>query len=182
MDSSSSFAPVENMLMLRAKHHNDFQYQEILLTRLCVHVYGKLLDSHNCALKAHGINESMLMALIALEAQKSSAMQPSELSYVLGASRANTTRIADELNRRGWIQRQEIVNDRRGLLLCLTAPGRKFLHDMLPPRYASLAELWSVLNEQEKNQLEQITRKVLGRLDQIKANSTTTQFSSLNAK
>lgn len=178
----NSFTPIENMIMLRAQRHKDFQYQEILLTRLCEHVYGKLLDNHNLTLKQHGISEVILMALIALEAQDNQSMQPSALSYVLGASRANVTRLADELIKQGWINRRQVAGDRRGLLLCLTDQGRNFLHEMLPPRYASLTQLWSVLSEQEKSQLEQITRKVLTRFDQIRANSTTTQHGLPNAE
>lgn len=176
----SSFTPVENMLMLRTKGNDGFQYQEILLTRLCVHVYGKLLDNYNQSLKSQGITESILMALMTLESREVNAMQPSELSYVLGASRASTTRIADELARRGWIQRQEIEHDRRALLLQLTEQGRAFLHQMLPPRSARLSLLWSVLSDQEKHQLEQITRKVLVQLDKLEADSTTTQFPEPN--
>lgn len=31
----SSFTPIEQMLKFRASRHEDFPYQEILLTRLC---------------------------------------------------------------------------------------------------------------------------------------------------
>lgn len=33
----SSFTPIEQMLKFRASRHEDFPYQEILLTRLCMH-------------------------------------------------------------------------------------------------------------------------------------------------
>lgn len=32
----SSFTPIEQMLKFRASRHEDFPYQEILLTRLCM--------------------------------------------------------------------------------------------------------------------------------------------------
>lgn len=34
----SSFTPIEQMLKFRASRHEDFPYQEILLTRLCMHI------------------------------------------------------------------------------------------------------------------------------------------------
>lgn len=37
----SSFTPIEQMLKFRASRHEDFPYQEILLTRLCMHMQGK---------------------------------------------------------------------------------------------------------------------------------------------
>ncbi|MHA6499311.1 hypothetical protein ACX3VG_22825, partial [Escherichia coli] len=38
----SSFTPIEQMLKFRASRHEDFPYQEILLTRLCTVSYTHL--------------------------------------------------------------------------------------------------------------------------------------------
>ena len=149
----SSFTPIEQMLKFRASRHEDFPFQEILLTRLCMHMQGKLLENRNKMLKAQGINETLFMALITLESQENHSIQPSELSCALGSSRTNATRIADELEKRGWIERRESDNDRRCLHLQLT--------------HNCLHQLWSSLSTAEKDQLEHITRKLLGRLDQM---------------
>lgn len=122
----SSFTPIEQMLKFRASRHEDFPYQEILLTRLCMHMQGKLLENRNKMLKAQGINETLFMALITLESQENHSIQPSELSCALGSSRTNATRIADELEKRGWIERRESDNDRRCLHLQLTEKGHEF--------------------------------------------------------
>jgi len=116
----SSFTPIEQMLKFRASRYEDFPFNEILLTRLCMHMQGKLLDNRNKMLKAQGINETLFMALITLESQENHSIQPSELSCALGSSRTNATRIADELEKRGWIERRESDNDRRCLHLQLT--------------------------------------------------------------
>lgn len=79
----SSFTPIEQMLKFRASRHEDFPYQEILLTRLCMHMQSKLLENRNKMLKAQGINETLFMALITLESQENHSIQPSELSCVL---------------------------------------------------------------------------------------------------
>ncbi|HCI3732405.1 TPA: transcriptional repressor MprA [Escherichia coli] len=137
----SSFTPIEQMLKFRASRHEDFPYQEILLTRLCMHMQSKLLENRS--------------------------IQPSELSCALGSSRTNATRIADELEKRGWIERRESDNDRRCLHLQLTEKGHEFLREVLPPQHNCLHQLWSALSTTEKDQLEQITRKLLSRLDQM---------------
>jgi len=137
----SSFTPIEQMLKFRASRHEDFPYQEILLTRLCMHMQGKLLENHS--------------------------IQPSELSCALGSSRTNATRIADELEKRGWIERRESDNDRRCLHLQLTDKGHQFLREVLPPQHNCLHQLWSALSTTERDQLEHITRKLLTRLDQM---------------
>ncbi len=163
----SSFSPIEQMLNSRAKRQKDFPYQEILLTRLCMHMHSKLLENRNKMLKAQGINETLFMALITLEAQENHSIQPSELSAALGSSRTNATRIADELEKKGWIERRESHNDRRCLHLHLTEAGVEFLNQLLPPQHKCLHFLWSTLDADEQQQLETLTRKLLTRLDQM---------------
>ena len=104
------------------------------------------------------------MALITLESQENHSIQPSELSCALGSSRTNATRIADELEKRGWIERRESDNDRRCLHLQLTDKGHQFLREVLPPQHNCLHQLWSALSTTERDQLEHITRKLLTRL------------------
>ncbi|HCC11072.1 MAG TPA: transcriptional repressor MprA, partial [Atlantibacter hermannii] len=82
------------------------------------------------------------------------------------------TRIADELEKRGWIERRESDNDRRCLHLQLTDKGQEFLRQVLPPQHNCLQHLWSSLDVSEKEQLEKITRKLLSRLDQMDADDT----------
>ncbi len=163
----SSFSPIEQMLNSRAKRQKDFPYQEILLTRLCMHMHSKLLENRNKMLKAQGINETLFMALITLEAQENHSIQPSELSAALGSSRTNATRIADELEKKGWIERRESQNDRRCLYLHLTEAGLEFLNQLLPPQHKCLHFLWSTLDANEQQQLETLTRKLLTRLDEM---------------
>ncbi|MEG2114611.1 MAG: transcriptional repressor MprA, partial [Hafnia sp.] len=159
---SSSIAHIEEMLKLRALRQKDFPYQEILLTRLCMHMQSKLLENRNKMLKEQGINETLFMALITLDAQESKSIQPSELSAALGSSRTNATRIADELEKRGWIERQESDSDRRCLHLHLTEAGEAFLGEILPPQHKCLHFLWSTLTADEQQVLETLTRKLLG--------------------
>ena len=168
----SSFTPIEQMLKFRAKRYEEFPYQEVLLTRLCMHMQGKLLENRNKMLKAQGINETLFMALITLESQENHSIQPSELSCALGSSRTNATRIADELEKRGWIERRESDNDRRCLHLHLTEKGQEFIRQVLPPQHHCLHELWSALSGTEKELLENITRKLLTRLDEMDENQT----------
>lgn len=171
----SSFTPIEQMLNSRAKCQKNFPYQEILLTRLCMHMHSKLLENRNKMLKAQGINETLFMALIMLDAQKNHSIQPSELSSALGSSRTNATRVADELEKRGWIERQESNNDRRCLYLHLTKTGKEFLEQLLPPQHKYLHFLWSTLNNEEQQQLETLMRKLLTRLDQMEVTEQLSQ-------
>lgn len=170
---SSSIAHIEEMLKLRALRQKDFPYQEILLTRLCMHMQSKLLENRNKMLKEQGINETLFMALITLDAQESKSIQPSELSAALGSSRTNATRIADELEKRVWIERQESDSDRRCLHLHLTEAGEAFLGEILPPQHKCLHFLWSTLTADEQQVLETLTRKLLGRIEEMEQSGLT---------
>lgn len=170
---SSSIAHIEEMLKLRALRQKDFPYQEILLTRLCMHMQSKLLENRNKMLKEQGVNETLFMALITLDAQESKSIQPSELSAALGSSRTNATRIADELEKRGWIERQESDSDRRCLHLHLTEAGEAFLGEILPPQHKCLHFLWSTLTADEQQVLETLTRKLLGRIEEMEQSGLT---------
>ncbi|MEY4923130.1 MAG: transcriptional repressor MprA [Yersinia sp. (in: enterobacteria)] len=163
----SSLTLIEQMLNFRAKRQEEFPYQEILLTRLCMHMHSKLLENRNKMLKAQGINETLFMALITLDAQENQCIQPSELSAALGSSRTNATRIADELEKKGWIERRKYHNDRRCLYLHLTEAGVEFLNQLIPPQHKCLHFLWSTLDADEQQQFETLTRKLLVRLDQM---------------
>lgn len=168
----SSFTPTEELLNTRATQqkslNKDIPYQEILLTRLSMHVQSKLLESRNNMLKSQGINETLFMALMILDTTENRSIQPSELSAALGSSsRTNATRIADELEKQGWIERRESHNDRRCLHLHLTDAGEEFLNSLLPPQHQCLKQIWSVLDQQEQKQLETLMRKLLLQLDTL---------------
>lgn len=163
----SSFSPIEKMLDVLAERHTNYPVHEVLLTRLCMHIQGKLLDNRNKMLKDRGINDTLFTALMTLDARENQSIQPSELSSALGSSRTNATRIADELEKRGWIERKESDSDRRCLYLHLTQQGYDFLCEVLPPQHESLKHLWSVLSSEEQQQLEMISRKLLHRLDEM---------------
>lgn len=168
----SSFTPTEELLNARVaqqtSQENTIPYQEILLTRLCMHVHGKLLESRNNMLRAQGVNETLFMALMILDTKDSHGIQPSELSAALGSSRTNATRIADELEKNGWIERKESHNDRRCLHLHLTEKGSEFLSGLLPPQHKALIDIWSSLDTDEKQLLDKLMRKLLAKLDSIK--------------
>ncbi|AOM40893.1 transcriptional repressor MprA [Xenorhabdus hominickii] len=163
----SSFTPTEELLNCRVAQQKSLPYQEILLTRLSMHVQSKILENRNNMLKAQGINETLFMALMILDTKESHSIQPSELSAALGSSRTNATRIADELEKQGWIERKESHNDRRCLHLHLTDKGSNFLNSLLPPQHECLVKLWSALDMEEQKQLEKLMRKILNQLDNI---------------
>ncbi|SQI42350.1 transcriptional repressor MprA [Leminorella richardii] len=163
----SSFSPTEDILNLYLSMQDDFPYEEIHLTRLNMHTYSKLLDYRNKNFKSLGINETLFMALVILNTQENKSIQPSELSLALGSSRTNATRIADDLEKKGWIVRKESDRDRRCLHLFLTQSGQDFLNSLLPQQNSNLLKIWSAFTKEERQQLEMLNRKLLTRLETL---------------
>jgi len=159
------------MLSNLSLRHDNYPVRVVLLTRLHMHIQTKLLENRNKMLKDRGLNDTIFNALLTLDACDNQSIQPSELSSALGSSRTNATRVADELQKRGWVERRESDNDRRCLHLHLTDAGYEFLCEILPPQYDSFQEIWGILSSEEQNQLESIYRKLLEHLDTFSYNS-----------
>ena len=168
----SSFEPIEKMLSNLSSRHDNYPVRVVLLTRLHMHIQTKLLENRNKMLRDRGLNDTIFNALLTLDACENQSIQPSELSSALGSSRTNATRVADELQKRGWVERRESDNDRRCLHLHLTDAGYEFLCEILPPQYDSFQEVWGILSAEEQNQLETIYRKLLNHLDTLPHPST----------
>ncbi|WP_096980570.1 transcriptional repressor MprA [Escherichia coli] len=168
---ASSFILTEQMLNSFYIKNENIPYQEILLTRLFIHTQSKLIENINKALKKNKINDTLLMALIVLEAHDDYRCHPSELSTIIGESRPNVTRITDKMEKRGWISRYESKNDRRCLHLQLTNKGLDLLNEVLPQQHRNLYRLWSVLNAHEKEQFELLMHKLLSRLNLMNSES-----------
>ncbi|MNL75680.1 Transcriptional repressor MprA [compost metagenome] len=57
----------------------------------------------------------------------------------------------------------------------MTPQGEEFLNQLLPPQHKCLHFLWSTLNDDEQQQLEKLTRKLLTRLDQMEVTEQLSQ-------
>jgi MarR family transcriptional repressor of emrRAB len=57
----------------------------------------------------------------------------------------------------------------------MTQAGEAFLEQLLPPQHKCLHFLWSTLNDEEQQQLEMLTRKLLTRLDQMEVSEQLSQ-------
>lgn len=162
----NSFRFIKQLLDRRHKNDTNFPYQEILLTRLCLHTMTQLSEWRNNSFKQHDINETLFMTLVIIKSQDNHTIAPSELSKMLNLSKTHATRIADELETKGWIERQHNLTDRRSQLLALTDEGEAFLQSILPSQHKKLRSLWSILSKEEQKQLEQLMNKMLHHFDQ----------------
>lgn len=138
--------------------------QEVLLTRLYFHVFKLLDECFNASLAEFGLTTTTFSALMLVYSDSGNAVSPSALSLVMVSSRTNITRVADELERKGWLERRPHPEDRRRVCLSLTAEGRALVERVLPIQRRYLERLWSGLSRNEQSQFEGLLRKLHARL------------------
>lgn len=75
-------------------------------------------------------------------------------------SGGNITMVIDNLERCGYVKREKDPNDRRAVLINLTEKGEKFIKDFFPKHLEKIKAEFSVLSEEEKQQLAGICKKL----------------------
>ena len=112
------------------------------------------------------LSESGFHVLCLLVAAEEGSASPSELSELVGTTRANMTRILDELIEDGWITRKTAARDGRRQVVAINAAGRKKVRDTVPSVADALNIGFSGLNETELQLLDGLLRKLVLSFDQ----------------
>ena len=105
-----------------------------------------------------GLNESSFHVLCLLVASESGQASPSELSELVGTSRANMTRILDALSQDGHITRVVEAYDARRSAVRITPKGRKATAAAVPKLVAPLTRAFSGLTPDEFSTLDHLLR------------------------
>jgi len=75
-------------------------------------------------------------------------------------SGGNITLVIDNLEKSGWVERQQDPNDRRSMLIHLTKEGKSFISDYFPKHLDRIKSEFSVLSDEELDQLACICKKL----------------------
>jgi MarR family transcriptional repressor of emrRAB len=89
----------------------------------------------------------------------------SQLSEAAGETRANMTRICDELARKGLLRRRTGTSDRRRVVLEITRKGIALIERLLPKMWSELDLGMRALSAKEKLDLERLLKKLAAALD-----------------
>ena len=87
-------------------------------------------------------------------------MSQREIGIKLLKSGGNMTMVIDNLVKRGLVSRTRSADDRRVMVISLTAAGRKLIVQILPAYVAALVEEMSVLTPDEQEELGRLCRKL----------------------
>ncbi|NUU00741.1 MarR family transcriptional regulator [Herbaspirillum robiniae] len=162
---SDSFTPYESAIKSISKRFSRAPVREAVLTRLLMHMGSNLSVHFDAELKEHGLNYTTWTSLVVLYSQSEGRMLPSELATYILTSRTHCSRIADELDKKGFVQRIASETDRREVHLQLTAKGTAFVEEHHPARRKQYRDLWSAFSAEEMTQFESLLRKLLVQLD-----------------
>ncbi len=118
------------------------------------------------ALKKHKLSLGAFDILATLR-RKGTKMTPGELiKSVILSSGAMTNRL-DRLENAGHIKRQQDPNDRRGVVVTLTAKGKKLIDKATETRFAEAAKAIETLEQTEQTELVVLLRKWLLRVESL---------------
>ena len=75
-------------------------------------------------------------------------------------SGGNITLVIDNLEKSGWVERQQDPEDRRSMLIHLTPEGEEFIKSYFPKHLARIKDEFDVLSNEELDQLASICKKL----------------------
>ena len=120
-------------------------------------------------LKPNKLNHSEFLTLMILYSRPDGSSTPGELCEFTSQGSTNMTRIGNALVQRGLISRGASAEDRRRVLIRITAAGRRFVLKMLPPMFPRVEAMFAGFSAAERNQLSRLLRKLAKNLDQLDA-------------
>lgn len=94
-------------------------------------------------------------------------LSPTGLAKARMMSSGGLTPALDRLQRRGWIERRPNPDDRRSMLVRLTAAGKDVVDRAMEAHVAAEHELVRHLSKTERRQLVILLRKLLSALDDV---------------
>jgi MarR family transcriptional regulator, negative regulator of the multidrug operon emrRAB len=109
--------------------------------------------------------ENSFHVLCLLMSNESGTASPSELSDMVGTSRANMTRILEELVEDGWIERRTAPRDGRRHIISITAAGRRKVRDTIPRIAEPIQRAFSDLDAAELALLDKLLRRLIVSFD-----------------
>ncbi len=119
---------------------------ESVTNRICKH----LTDSN--------LTQSQFGALEAL--YHLGPLSQGEIAQKILKSSGNITMVIDNLEKRGLVKRKRNQEDRRVLIIHLTAKGKRLISDIFPQHAANIVEEMNVLTQTEQKQLGNLCRKL----------------------
>jgi MarR family transcriptional regulator, negative regulator of the multidrug operon emrRAB len=142
-NTDTQFDKLETNLRALSSRLPDVPLNEILLSRLMLHMGREMAARFEQQIRPFGLNEAEFRALTTLFSQPEGVAHPSDLCSRAAQSPANMSRICDALVSRDLITRVPSDQDRRRMVLRITEQGDELVRRLLPKMFGPLRELFA---------------------------------------
>jgi DNA-binding MarR family transcriptional regulator len=92
---------------------------------------------------------------------KGGILHPTELARLMWISKHSMTKVIDSLEKDGFVVRQRIDEDRRGVLIKITSYGLDFILEIMDKYDALWTDVIDTLNEKEQKELMKLLQKMI---------------------
>ncbi|HET8899386.1 MAG TPA: MarR family transcriptional regulator [Rhodanobacteraceae bacterium] len=145
---------------------DNFSTDDVVLLRTLLMVAPVLLAGFDQEVRRmSALGETEFRTLCILFSQEDGSATPSELCSCDTHGRANMTRIGDVLVAQGLVTRSTAVEDRRRVVLRITAKGRKLVENLVPRLRPGLSAVLGNISATRKRQLADTLRVIAANID-----------------
>jgi DNA-binding MarR family transcriptional regulator len=138
---------------------------------------AEVWEAHDRALAPHGVTAPQAALLLSLVLGE--AATAAELARFYGHEMSSATRMLDRLERKGLVRRTRASDDRRKILLAVTAAGERKLAEVLPIAGASATRAWQGVTMAERETMQRVFLKVLKNLEAEPGRSSNTKIKTV---
>lgn len=152
-------AKYEHLLAL-AKSHADVDFAALETTLALLLVAEEVQNAMEHNLGCFNLSRGRFKVLLELMMASDSSLTPADLAAKVEVSRGTMTGLLDALEKEGFIQRKPSADDRRTILIRITAEGLELIQRMLPENFARTGKLMQRLDMDAKRTLVDLLVKV----------------------
>lgn len=138
---------------------------DVMLARKVKHLGMAMTARLQRLLQPHGLVEADFSALMQLFGSPSKSASPGELCGLTAQHPTNMTRIADALVRKKLATRATDADDRRRVILRITARGERLARILLPQLSAEVHGALAAMSAGDKRQLDRLLQRLAASLD-----------------
>ena len=154
--------PVDELVAQWEAVDADLDLDAMALVARMGRVHTHLSRAVEAVFAAHGLTTGEFDVLAALRRSgPTGTLPPSALARALMLSPAGMTNRIDRLAAAGLVERAADPDDRRSLLVVLTAKGKRLVDEVVGEHVANEASLLSVLSAAERKALDRALRRLL---------------------
>lgn len=143
--------------------------EEAALCRVLLLVSERMRAEFEHKLRPYKLNDSEFRTLATLFSRPDGSSTPGELCVFTSQGATNMTRIANALVKRGLITRGPSAEDRRQVVVQITAAGRRFVQKMLPSMFPRLKLVFAGFSDTDRRGLNRLLRKLAQNLSQLES-------------